>query len=62
MGIWQLVESGTGRVVGWTDNDFMDLSAEDGLAARLEAAIDDGYLEDGSYEWHKGNCKVGEYI
>lgn len=58
-----LVNTETGEIVGYTsiDNFSTDynISDEELLSIRLEAAIQDAYVPDTSYVWQKNSCKLG---
>jgi hypothetical protein len=64
--IYTLVNKTTGKTVGYTtigafDTDC-DISDEELLDARLEAAIDDGYIPNDVYRWKKATKKSGVLI
>lgn len=64
--IYSLISNTTGKAVGYTtigafDTD-RDIPDEELLDVRLEAAIDDGYIPDDSYQWRKSTKKSGVLI
>lgn len=64
--IYSLVSNTTGKAVGYTtigafDTDY-DIADSELLDARLEAAIDDGYVPDDSYRWQVSKKKTGVLI
>ena len=64
--IYNLISESTGEIVGYakigpvdTDHDSPDSEL---LDVRLEAAIDDGYVQDDVYYWQKSKQKIGVLI
>lgn len=64
--IYNLISETTGEIVGYTtigpfDTD-LDIPNSELLDVRLEAAIDDGYVQDDTYYWQKSKQKTGVLI
>ena len=64
--IYNLISKTTGEIVGYTeigafDTDH-DIPDSELLDVRLEAAIDDGYVQDDAYYWLKSKQKIGILI
>lgn len=64
--IYNLISETTGENVGYTtigpfDTDC-DIPDSELLDVRLEAAIDDGYVQDDAYYWQKSKQKIGALI
>ena len=64
--LFRSISETTGGIVGYTtigpfDTDH-DIPNSELLDVRLEAAIDDGYVQDDAYYWQKSKQKIGVLI
>lgn len=64
--IYNLISETTREIVGYTtigpfDTDH-DIPNSELLDVRLEAAIDDGHVQDDAYYWQKSKQKIGVLI